>query len=288
VGRLRATATAAEAAGVDALWACDHLFWHGPVLEALTALTVVAGSTTRCALGTAVLQLPLRPAAVVAKTVASLQLVAAGRLVLGVGTGAHEGEFAAAGVDFATRGRALDAALDELARLWSPTGDRYDQQPPPAPVPVWIGGSGDRALRRAARRGDGWIPMFLSPETLRERGALLDAEALLAGRRPEDVARAVLLFVHVDPRPGVARQRGGEWMSTLYRLPADRLRRHLIAGDAAECVDRLAAYVDAGVQHLCLFVADDEPLPHVEALLDGGLWSVARPPARSTARTVHS
>jgi alkanesulfonate monooxygenase SsuD/methylene tetrahydromethanopterin reductase-like flavin-dependent oxidoreductase (luciferase family) len=276
-GLLRATVAHAEAAGIDALWACDHLFWHGPVVEAFTALATAAATTTRCALGTAVLQLALRRPAVVAKTAASLQLLSGGRFVLGVGAGVHEGEFAAAGVDFPTRGRQVDAALDELERLWAPADDRYEQLPAPSPVPVWIGGSSDPALRRAARRGAGWIPMFLSPPALRDRYAQLGAEAVLAGRRPDDVTRAVLLFVHVDRRAETARRRGLAWMSSLYGLPADRLERHLVAGTPDACVDRIGAYVEAGAQHLCLFVADDDPVPHLDAIL-GGLRSAAPAP----------
>jgi alkanesulfonate monooxygenase len=273
------------------------------VLEALTTLAVAAGAGTRCTLGTAVLQLALRDPAVVAKSAASLQELSGGRLVLGVGAGAHEGEFAATGADFARRGAALDAALDELARLWAPGDERYAQRPAPSPVPIWVGGSGDPALRRAARRGDGWIPMFLSPDALRSRYRQLDAEIVLAGRQPAEVARSVLVFVHTGPDGAAARHRGLTWMSSLYGLPAARLDRHLVAGEPAECADRLAAYADAGAQHLCVFVADDDPLPHLDAVL-GHLRAATRSAAAddrptiavtaprtatpaSTARTVH-
>jgi len=300
-GLLRATVADADALGVDALWACDHLFWHGPVLEALTTLAVAAGTGTGCTLGTAVLQLALRDPAVVAKAVASLQELSGGRLVLGVGAGAHEGEFAAAGADFARRGATLDAALDELARLWAPGDERYAQRPAPERVPIWVGGSGDPAVRRAARRGDGWIPMFLSPDALRSRYRQLDAEIVLAGRQPADVTRSVLLFVRTGPDGAVARRQGLAWMSSLYGLPEARLDRHLVAGEPAACVERLAAYAEAGAEHLCLFVADDDPVPHIDALLAGLRAATARSstdqsstvtaPATatpaSTARTVH-
>lgn len=278
--RLPQIASAAEALGVDALWAADHLFWHGPVLEAMTTLAVAATASTRCTIGTAVLQLALRSPAVVAKTAASLQELSGGRLVLGVGAGAHEGEFAAAGVDFARRGRLIDEALDDLRRIWAGGEGPYPQLPAPAPIPVWIGGSGDPALRRAARRGDGWMPMFLSPDALRSRYAQLDAELVLAGRRPADVTRSTLLFVHTDRRGDVARQRGRAWMSSLYRLPEARLERHLIAGEPAACVERLCEYAEAGAEHLCLFVADDDPLPHLGALIDD-LRAAAAPRART-------
>src|ERR1700691_294778 len=104
----------AEAGGATALWACDHLFWHGPALEALSALGVAAAATTRAAVGTCILQLPLRHAPSVAKEAASLDHLSGGRLVLGVGVGTHPGEYAAAGVEFGTRGRCLDEGIDTL------------------------------------------------------------------------------------------------------------------------------------------------------------------------------
>jgi alkanesulfonate monooxygenase len=246
----------------------------------MTALTAAATATSRCTLGTAVLQLALRSPAVIAKTAASLQELSRGRFVLGVGAGAHEGEFAAAGVDFAGRGRILDHALDELDVLWDDGEALYRQSPRPEPIPVWIGGSGNPALRRAARRGHGWMPMFLSPDALRSRYRQLDAEAVLAGRSPADITRAVLVFLRTDRGDGGGRRQGLAWMSSLYRQPEERLARHLVAGSPAECVARLAEYVDAGARHLCLFVADDDPLPHLDAVI-GDLRALAPPPART-------
>src|SRR5580693_9185174 len=121
----------AEAGGAGALWVCDHVFWHGPALEALSALGVAATATSRAAIGTCILQLPLRHAPSVAKEAASLDHLSAGRLILGVG-------------------------IDTLRRSWAVSpGQRYAQLPAVGPVPVWVGGSSEAALRRAAHRGDG-------------------------------------------------------------------------------------------------------------------------------------
>jgi alkanesulfonate monooxygenase len=279
---LPAVVREAEDLGSSALWACDHLFWHGPVFESLTALAVAATLTSRCTLGTAVLQLALRSPAVVAKTVASLQEISGGRFVLGVGAGAHRGEFDACGVDFSRRGKLLDLALDELQDIWAEGDGRYQQFPTPATVPVWIGGSGDAALRRAARRGAGWMPMFLTPAELARRFGQLDAELERVGRAPGDVTRSVLVFVHVDRDAARGRTRGRSWLSSLYRLPSDRFESHLVAGEPGACAERLAAYLDAGVEHLCIFVADDDPLPHFEAVV-GQLAATPTP----RPRTVH-
>ena len=153
----------AEQAGAGALWACDHLFWHGPCLECMVVLTVAATVTERATLGTCVIQLPLRRAVAVAKQAATLQTLSGGRLVLGVGVGSHPGEYEQVGAAYHSRGHDLDTAIGELHRAWhsgsgvvrgdtassDPTG-RYLQLPAPDPVPVWVGGSSDAALHRAA------------------------------------------------------------------------------------------------------------------------------------------
>ena len=150
---LAATCAAAEEAGAGALWAVDHLFWGRPLLECLSALAVAATATRRAVVGSCVLQLPLRRAPAVAKAAATLQVLTGGRFVLGVGVGSHRGEYEAAGIDFAARGRLLDEGLAALRAAWASAGDPsrpYRQEPAGGDVPVWIGGSGPAALRRAA------------------------------------------------------------------------------------------------------------------------------------------
>ena len=255
----------AEDAGAAALWACDHLYWHGPVLECLAALAVAAGATTGAAVGTCVLQLPLRRPEALAKQAASLQHLSDGRLVLGVGVGSRRGEYEAAGVDFATRGRALDDGIARLRRAWEvePPGPEaghgggYRQLPGPGGVPLWIGGSSEAALRRAARHGDGWIPLFLSPDEFRAAQSRLDKEAERAGRDPSAIERAVVVFVSVGDDPAA---RGLAWMSSLYGIPPHAFAAHLVAGTARECSRSLERYVEAGARHVAVFVASDDPL----------------------------
>jgi len=257
----------AEAAGASALWACDHLFWQGPALECFTALTLAATATSRCALGSAVLQMPLRSAAVVAKTAGSLQSVSGGRLILGLGVGEHEGEFDAAKADFKRRGAALDKGMSALRELWAPGDERYAQRPVPDRIPLWVGGSSPRARRRAARLGDGWIPLFLGPEELGAQYELLDADAEAAGRSAADVAQALMVFVSVGDR-AEAQARGTSWMSSLYGIAAERFSSHLVAGDARECAGALQRFGQCGADHVALFMAADDPLDDFTAVAE--------------------
>jgi probable F420-dependent oxidoreductase len=167
------TACAAEAAGWDALFVWDHLAfaWGVPSADPWVVLAAVARATTRLLLGTAVTPLPRRRPAVVASTVATLDRLSGGRMVLGAGAGGVASEFLAFGEPADARDRAamLDEALEVVSMLWSGRpvthAGRFYQVDgvtlAPLPVqrprvPIWIGGASVGARRRAAR-WDGWV-----------------------------------------------------------------------------------------------------------------------------------
>jgi len=268
----------AEELGAGALWACDHLFWHGPCLECMVVLAVAATATTLATLGTCVVQLPLRHAPAVAKQAASLQTLSGGRIILGVGVGSHPGEYDEAGVDYHRRGRLLDAGIDELRRSWASgegvtRGDtdaggaaRYRQLPEPAPIPVWCGGSSEAALRRAATLADGWMPLFLSPAEYGDAVDRLAKEAAAVGRPDDAVTPSIVLFVSVDDDPVIARTRGTAWMSSLYGIPAKAFERHLVSGTLAEVTEAITSYRAAGARHVALYVTADQPMDQFEHL----------------------
>lgn len=143
---------------------------HGglPYPEVFTTLTAMAMATERLKLSCAVYVLPLRNPIEVAKASGTLARISGGRAVLGVGAGWMKEEFDVYGVDFKTRGRRFDECIEVIRKLHAGGyvehhGEFFDFPPlaigpaPDAPVPVYIGGASKRALRRAARVGDGWI-----------------------------------------------------------------------------------------------------------------------------------
>ena len=276
---LAAVCRAAEEAGASALWACDHLFWHGPSLECLVALTVAASATERVILGSCVIQLPLRSAPAVAKQAASLQSLSGGRLVLGVGVGSHACEYEQTGVDFHRRGRLLDAGILELRRSWASgqgidRGDvedsgagRYRQLPAPPPVPVWVGGSSEAALRRAATLADGWMPLFLSTTQYGAAVERLAKEVDRAGRPAGAVTPSMVLFVSIDDDGPAALQRGTAWMGSLYGIPARAFDRHLVYGTAAEVAGVVGSFRAAGAEHVVVYVTADQPIDQFERLV---------------------
>lgn len=255
----------AESLGAGAVWATDHLFWGGPTLECMTALAVAATATRRAAIGTCVLQLPLRAAAAVAKQASTLQLLSGGRFVLGVGAGSHAREYALAGADFATRGRALDEGIAAVRRAWATEAPGYGHQPS-LPAPVWVGGSSMAALRRAATAGEGWIPLFVDPASMAAALDQLRAATVAAGREPGAVTPGVVVVVSVGADTDRAADRGAAWLASLYGIPSKAFARHLVAGPPARCADAVSGYVDAGVAHAAVMVAGDDPVDQFAAL----------------------
>jgi probable F420-dependent oxidoreductase len=187
---MRRAARLAEDLGFSDVWVSDHLVVptgaaYPPsayVFEPLTALAWVAAGTSRVGLGTTVLVLPMRNPIVVAKTVASIDRMSGGRVILGIAAGWLEAEFDALGVPFAERGVRTDEALTMLRRMWTDDhitaeypvhGSRFvsmrAQPQPVGHVPIWIGGHAEVALARAVRAGDGWHGAFLTPEQTARR-----------------------------------------------------------------------------------------------------------------------
>jgi probable F420-dependent oxidoreductase len=217
-------ARAADDAGVDRLVVSDHVLlgrnldayrWgrfptgpDGAWLEPLTCLTAFAAVTSRARLSTGILIAPLRPAALLAKTVATLDSLSGGRVDLGVGVGWQKEEYDALGVDFSRRGDLLDETVAACRALWSSMPASYDgahvhfadvfcsPQPAQPRLPVWFSGTlTDRTVRRVVELGDGWIPiMGASVEDIRAGAARLrestprsvDVQAPLAPVRRDD------------------------------------------------------------------------------------------------------
>jgi probable F420-dependent oxidoreductase len=176
VGEFLADAQAYETAGADSIWLSDGMFrpaqgeaFAAPGLDVLTLLGALAAVTSRVQLGTSVVVAAQWPAALFAETVATLEHLSQGRVLLGVGAGWERVQMEANGVPFESRGRRLDELVEVARRLWQgrmePFQGRFYQLPAvrvlPGPrlggPPVLVGGFQEVGLRRAARLGDGFI-----------------------------------------------------------------------------------------------------------------------------------
>jgi alkanesulfonate monooxygenase SsuD/methylene tetrahydromethanopterin reductase-like flavin-dependent oxidoreductase (luciferase family) len=278
---LLAMAERAEATGFDSVWIGDSLTAR-PRHEPLTLLAAVAGRTRRVRLGTAVLLPALRPPVVLAHIVGTLDRVAEGRLILGVGIAtdapAIRKEFAAAGVPFERRvGRVLET-LEICRALWSRDGVSFrgkhftledvTMEPKPHRLggpPIWIGGSGPTALREAARF-DAWFPTGPSVEFFGEQFPLIQAAARAAGRPADAVTGAAYVTLALDPDRVTAERRLHGFLETYYAAPARVLmaRQATYAGPLEGCVEWLQRWIAAGCRHLMIRFAGGDQLAQVD------------------------
>jgi probable F420-dependent oxidoreductase len=241
----------AEGVGVDRVIVSDHVVlgpnthtypWgrfptaaDAPWLEPLTVLAAVAAATSSIRLATGILIAPLRPAAVLAKTVATLDQLSDGRLDLGVGTGWQREEYAAVGVDFAQRGRLLTETMTTCRAFWEGRVPDIHCEPRPVqnPLPVWFSGMlHDRNVARIVELGDGWIPIMGSRAEDVRRGAARLREAFLAhGRRPESL-RVQATANAMDAVPGLV-EAGATTISMFLRRMTEDM------SEAPELLSRL-------------------------------------------------
>jgi len=271
----------AEAAGFDSVWIGDSLVAR-PRHEPLTLMAAVAARTRRVRIGTGVLLPALRNPVVLAHVVGTLDRVAEGRIILGVGIAgdmpAIRKEFAAAGVPWDRRvGRFLEI-LAICQALWTRDGvsfsgkhftlDNVTMEPKPhrpGGPPIWIGGSGPTALREAARF-DAWFPTGPSVEFFAEHFPKIQAAARAAGRKPDAVTGAAYVTLAFDPNPAAAEQRLHSFLETYYSSPARTVmaRQATYAGPIEGGAEWLQRWIDAGARHISLRFAGGDQLAQVD------------------------
>lgn len=191
---------AAEAAGFESLWVADHVVLPDPpvpgrpmapdmrLIEPIVALTFLAAHTSRIRLATGVIILPQRQAVVLAKQLASLDVLSNGRLIFGLGVGWCEPEMRAAGAPFPERGRVADDYLAAMRAVWTQPkpshkgpyvsfdGVQAMPRPVQTPIPIVVGGRTPPAYRRAVTQGHGWYGFGIDVEETRKCvGALREA-----------------------------------------------------------------------------------------------------------------
>lgn len=258
---IRRAAVQAQSLGFDDIWVSEHIivpkdaaYPPSPIFyDPLLTLTWAAACTERIGLGTSVLILPLRHPLPLAKELATLQNLSAGRLILGGGAGWLEAEFATLGVPFHERGRRMDESIAMMRAVWSedPVSFRARFVPavinemrmlphPVKPIPIWIGGGSEAAIRRALSL-DGWHGSRTSPE---------------------EAAPIVRRLRAARPEPGFAISLRAAWDGK----------------DEAALAARLDAYAAAGVGHVLVEPFDrtlDDWLRSVERIARAGAGHLA-------------
>ena len=271
-----------EELGSDSVWTSEHIFFYFPTFDALTMLAAIAALTSRIRLGTAVLLLPLRPAALAAKEITSVDVISGGRLTLGIGVGGeYPKEFAAVGVPVRERGARTDEAINVLRRLWAEDNVTFDGrftkldgvtlQPKPAQrggPPLWIAGRSEAAVRRAGRLGDGYLPYLFSPERYRDSLAEVRRAAEQAGRDPDAIEPGLYQFICLADSYEEAKRIAAADLSRRYNQPFETIvDRYVVMGTAEDCASRLSDFAEAGARHFLLVPitpAFADFMPHVE------------------------
>ena len=283
---LRTLAQRAESLGFDSAWVSDHIILPRSVdsfypyaangvatfrpdedyYEPLAALNFLAGCTQKIRLGTHVLILPYRNPVLTAKMISTLDVLSEGRFILGAGVGWMEEEFKALGLDtFAQRGAVTDEYIQLFKELWTKDNPEFQGEHyrlsesgfQPKPVqkphpPIWIGGHTNPAIRRAAKYGDGWMPIglrppaILEPEELAEKITRLRRLTMEAGRPEDAVSLCFSTGVTFDDSPGATRR--------------------MMSGRAEQIAADLRQYQDLGIRNFILGFPGDSVAAVDEAM----------------------
>ena len=281
IDKIVENAREAERLGYQFVSTGEHVFFYGPVNNGLIALSAAAGATSSIKLMSAITLVPLYPPPLLAKMVATLDIVSNGRFHLGVGIGGEFArEFEACGVPVRERGARTNESLATMKRLWTEddvsvegrftklSGVTLAPKPVQRPhPPIWISGRSEAAMRRCARHGNGWLPYMYTPEHLSDSLDIIAERADAEGREDAIVPGLHIFFaVHEDRDTAV--NMAVRRLSRQYNQDFSKLAgRYALAGNPDDCIARLREYIDAGARTIILnsacpsdYVADNERL----------------------------
>jgi probable F420-dependent oxidoreductase len=273
------TAERAEAAGFDHLWVGDSpriARMDRAHADCLTVMAALAAKTKKIQIGTVPLIAGLRNPVLLAHSLATLDVISSGRIVIGVSAAPQykfaEQEFEACGVPFAQRAGRLDQAIQLIRRLWAEESVSFNGrylrledigiQPRPLrkSIPIWCAASdNENALKRVARLGDGWFTVAPAPEIFAARRAKIERFARGLGRDIKNLPSTLFATFHLHPEKGKAEEEGWSLAESYYRQPRAQLK-HLspFFGTPAQCAEKLQPYVAAGLTGVVArFVAPD-------------------------------
>lgn len=258
----------ADEVGLDLVTVRDHPY-QARFLDTWILLSTIAAQTTRVRVAPNVANLPLRPPVVLARSVASLDILSGGRVELGIGAGVFWDAIEAVGGSRLTPGESVDAlaeAIEVIRAVWAAPGrsirhegDYYrvvGARPGPAPahpVEIWLGAFKPRMLALTGAKADGWLPSmaYAAPEELPAMNAAIDDAAVAAGRRPQDIRRLYNISGTFGRGPGMLQGQPREWAEQLAELTfANGISTYLLSVDSYDEVRRFAEEVAPAVRQL--------------------------------------
>jgi probable F420-dependent oxidoreductase len=277
-GQLRAFLARAEDLGFESAWVVEQILGTIGSLEPIELLTYAAAVTARIRLGTAVLLTPLRSPVHLAKSLATLDHLSHGRLLVGVGLGGNAQLYPAYGITAERRVARFTEGLEVIRRLWTEervtfagrfwTLDNVAQAPKPLQKPhppLWVGAHHPQALRRAVTLGASFMGAgSASTATFAEEVRTLQGLCREAGRDPASLVIGKRVYLAIDRDPDRAGRRLADWFGAFYGRP-QLAAQVSVFGDVDACVRGLRAVLDAGAALLMLHPVFDE-LEHLEAI----------------------
>lgn len=259
----------AERLGFAAVAVNDHLLFSRPWLDGPTTLSAVLAATGRMDLMTTVALPVVRGPVTLAKSMAAIDTLSGGRLIVGVGPGSSARDYAAAGIPYEERFQRLDEAVETLRALWRQDGPPFrgefystedfvlEPRPSRPGPPIWIGSWGSEAgLRRTARLGDGWLASAYNttPKEFADARARLGKHLEAASTDPDHFPNAIAtMFLHATEDPAEADRVCQNILAPTLKRPPHELRERLLVGPPEECAQKLATYQSAGAQRILLW-----------------------------------
>ncbi|MGI9604445.1 MAG: TIGR03619 family F420-dependent LLM class oxidoreductase [Acidimicrobiales bacterium] len=244
--------------GFDSLWVSERA--NSPTFDPMVAMTWAAARTDKLKVGASVMVLPGRNPVLLAKAIASLDVLSKGRALPAFGLGiANSAEHQAFGVHRKERAAWFDEALPLMRRLWSTDedvvthqGDRFSfdevrllPKPVQQPLDVWLGGASDAELRRVGRLSDGWLPSFITPAGAARGKAIVEATAAEHDREIEDEHYGVLIpYLDGDLPPAV--------MEFVHRRQPDADPADIVASSPAGATELMERFIEVGFSKFVL------------------------------------
>jgi alkanesulfonate monooxygenase SsuD/methylene tetrahydromethanopterin reductase-like flavin-dependent oxidoreductase (luciferase family) len=268
------TRTAAQL-GFGTLSVNDHLVFSVPWLDGPVALAAVMEHSEQMTLATTVALAVVRGPVPVAKTLAAIDRLSGGRLLVALGPGSSPDDHAAVGLDFAERWQRFDEAIGALRALWRPSGAPFvgrfysteglSLEPPPAQPhgpPIWVGSWGSAAgLRRVARLADGWLASAYNttPQLFGEAWRALRTTLVAHGKAPDTFPNALAtMWCYITDDRVEAERILKERVARAVHRPEDMLRDRLAIGPAELFAEKLTAFAQAGAQRVFIWPVADE------------------------------
>ena len=278
---LRTVLALAAEVGVDHLCVGDHVsFFVGAGSDGLITATSLLVAQADLPVYVALYLLPLRHPVPVARQLATIAQLAPGRLTLGVGIGGEDPhEIEICGVDPKTRGRRMDESLQILRGLGEGTPVTFDGEffslhealilpAPSPPVPLIVGGRSDAAIRRAARLGDGWLGIWVSPRRYRSACDQIAGEAIEAGRDMIGFDNALNVWCGFASTREAARKPLAAQMQDFYQMPFEPFERYSPYGTPEHVAEFLSPYIESGCSRFNVIPCADDAESAIGAVGD--------------------